>query len=256
MTYVSLDCGPVYVEPWRGGKPGAGRAFAAILPHSDDFTIFCTGLIIKLLREGYKGYFIRTTNDRCDSGDLSPGETVYRIENEMKLLTEKLGVEKLYDLEYMNHYLDHGMVTEIRHRLMTLIRFLKIDTVISFDPCGHYEENPDHYITALAVEQACWMAGSRTDLAELEDMGIYPYSVSRKYYFARGPQLLNRVIDISGVIAEKTEALLCNRTPISKMAGTGDAAGMRKYVEEHFINRQKPFMGLTHYEAYHYIGGE
>jgi hypothetical protein len=100
------------------------------------------------------------------------------------------------------------------------------------------------------------MAGSRMDLMELNDMGVHPFAVKRKYYFARGPQLINRVVDISGVLREKTEALLCNHTPVSMMAGTADAAGMRKYVEGHFINGQKPFMGLTHYEAYRYIGAD
>ena len=244
----------VILEQWSDGKPGAGRVFAAVLPHSDDFTIFCGGLIIKLLREGYKGYFIRTTNDRCDSAEYSQGETVFRIEGDMKRLVTYMGVEKLYDFDYMNHYLNHGMITEIRHRLMTLIRYLKIDTVISFDPYGHYEENPDHSVTAQAVEQACWMSGCHTDLAELTDMGILPFDVRQKYYFARGLQQINRVVDISGVIKEKTEALLCNRTPIAKMAGTEDPASMRRYVEEHFINRQMPFMGLSHYETYHHIG--
>ena len=244
----------VFIEPWSGGKPGAGRVFAAVLPHSDDFTIFCGGLVVKLLREGYTGYFIRTTNDRCDSGNMTPGETVFRIEQDMKRLVGMLGIKKLYDFEYMNHYLHEGMITEIRHRLMTLIRFLKIDTVISFDPYGHYEENPDHHITARAVEQACWMAGSEKDLAELADMGIEPFHVRQKYYFARGPQLINRVIDISGVLEKKTEALLCNRTPMEKMAGSGDQAALRAYVDAHFINHQAPFMGLTHFEAYHHIG--
>jgi hypothetical protein len=31
-------------------------------------------------------------------------------------------------------------------------RLLKVDTVFSYDPWGHYEENPDHYVTAQAVE--------------------------------------------------------------------------------------------------------
>jgi len=247
--------GEISIEPWADDKPGAGRVFAAVLPHSDDFTIFCAGLITKLLREGYKGYFIRTTDDRCDSAGLSPGETVYRIECEMQRLIESFGIEKLYDFGYMNHYLNHGMIQEIRHRLISLFRFLKVDTVVSFDPCGHYEENPDHYVTAMAVEQACWMAGSRMDLMELCDMGILPFDVKQKYYFARGPQLANRVIDISSVLDEKAGALLCNRSPMAKMAGTEDETKLKKFIEGRFINHQVPFMGLSHYEAYHHIGG-
>ena len=46
---------------------------------------------------------------------------------------------------------------------------LKIDTVITFNPWGHGEENPDHYVTGQAVEAAKWMAGgvSRHDIAAI-----------------------------------------------------------------------------------------
>ena len=42
---------------------------------------------------------------------------------------------------------------------------LKVDTVFSYDPWGHYEENPDHYVTAQAVEAACWMSGGKLGFA-------------------------------------------------------------------------------------------
>ena len=79
--------------------------------------------------------------------------------------------------------------TEIRARLIFLFRLLKVDTVFSYDPWGHYEENPDHYVTAQAVEAACWMSGGHLDMPEHFAAGLKPHSVSEKYYFARGPQL-------------------------------------------------------------------
>ncbi len=48
---------------------------------------------------------------------------------------------------------------EMRARLIFLFRLLKVDTVFSYDPWDHYEENPDHFVTAQSVEAACWMAG-------------------------------------------------------------------------------------------------
>ena len=63
-----------------------------------------------------------------------------------------------------------SQLTEIRHRLITLFRFLKVDTVITFDPWVHYEENSDHYITAQAVETASWTAERQLDLPELKDI--------------------------------------------------------------------------------------
>ncbi len=62
---------------------------------------------------------------------------------------------------------------------MFIFRLIRVDTVICYDPWGHYEENPDHYVTARCVEAACWMAGSRLDLAEHFEAGLKPTRSSR-----------------------------------------------------------------------------
>jgi len=168
----------VIIEKWVDGQPNKGKVFAVVFPHSDDFTFFAAGTVIKFIQEGYKGYFIRLTNDEKDSYDLSIGNTIYQIEKETHKVAKLLGIKKVYDFNYKNHYMDYTQLTEIRHRLITLFRFLKVDTVISFDPWGHYEENPDHYLTGKIVEAACWMAGRQLDLPELKDMNICPHFVS------------------------------------------------------------------------------
>ena len=122
---------PVFLEKWSSGKPHQGRVFAAVFAHSDDLAIFAGGLTMKLISEGYTGYFIKTTNDEMDSYELSMAETVYRLYNETLEVTTFLGLKKLYSLDYKNHYLEHGQLSEIRHRLITLFRFLKVDTVAS-----------------------------------------------------------------------------------------------------------------------------
>jgi LmbE family N-acetylglucosaminyl deacetylase len=40
---------------------------ALITPHLDDEPIFAGGTLAKLLKEGYTGYFIRTSDDEKDS---------------------------------------------------------------------------------------------------------------------------------------------------------------------------------------------
>lgn len=250
------------VHPWREGRPRAGQTFAVVFPHSDDFSIFTGGLIEKLLYEGARGYFIRVTNDEMDSFDLSVGETVCRIERETRRAADFWGIEKLYDFNYKNHYLQHGLLLELRHRLITLFRFLKIDIAISFDPWGLYEENPDHTITGMAVEQACWMAGRRHDLEELTDMGLAPRFVTEKYYFARGIQHSNAVIDTSRVCEKKVEAVLLHETPVDNMwkehleAHGGNALyrGKEEFVRTELLSCPEPMMGLPQYEKYRYIG--
>ena len=98
-----------------------------------------------------------------------------------------MGCKKVFSFYYRNHRMDEIGRTEIRARLIFLFRLLKVDTVFSYDPWDHYEENPDHYVTAQAVEAACWMAGGHLDMPEHFAAGLKPHSVSEKYYFARGP---------------------------------------------------------------------
>lgn len=247
------------VERWGTSRPSEGRVFAAVFPHSDDLAIFAGGTAMKLISEGYKGYFIKTTNDEMDSYDLSFAETVYRIAKETEDVVRYLRLEKLYSLDYKNHYLEHSQLTEIRHRLITLFRFLKIDTVISFDPWGHYEENPDHYITAHAVETACWTAGRQLDLPELKDMGLAPKFVTRKYLVARGPQLVNRVVDITPVIDQKLECMKLHTTPMDNMYRTykdlhSDALVTQdEFVEHEFLQKADPIYGVEYAEKFHYI---
>lgn len=249
----------VVLEKWVEGKPHQGRVFAAVFAHSDDLAILAGGLVMKLISEGYTGYFIKTTNDEMDSYDLSMAETVYRLYNETIEVTNFLGLKKLYSLDYKNHYLEHGQLTEIRHRLITLFRFLKVETVISFDPWGHYEENPDHYITGHAVEQACWTSGRQLDLPELIDMGLKPKFVTQKYLVARGPQLINRAIDISAVIEKKVEAIKFHKTPVDNMLRTymdlhpGAVLDEDSFIRSQLIKPADSKYGVQYVEEFHYI---
>ena len=186
----------VLVERGRSGKPHAGKVLAAIQPHADDLPIFAGGLVLKLIDEGYTGYLIRTTNDD-HTGPGSVAEGVLANEQDNNAVAKAFGLKKAYDLNYRNHMLDAVSPLELRLRLIFLFRLLKVDTVICYDPWGHYEENPDHYVTASAVEAACWMAGSNKDYPEQFDAGLSPHGVSEKYYFARVPQYVNRVVDIT-----------------------------------------------------------
>lgn len=212
----------VIIERSQAGKPHQGKVLAAIQPHCDDIPIFAGGTVAKLIREGYTGYLIRTTNDDHAGRGSSQGEVILNNEKDNEKVASVLGLSKVYDLGYRNHRMDNISIVELRARLIFLFRMLKVDTVISYDPWGHYEENPDHYVTALAVESACWMAGGGHDYPEHKDAGIVPHSVRERYYYARGPQLVNRIVDISQSIDQKVES---NRVIVSQ--GPGGNAGIR-----------------------------
>jgi len=217
--------------------------------------------MLKLIEEGCTGYFVRMTDDCMYSYGLSYGETALRIEKETEDVANLLGIKKVYHFNYNNHYMCHEQLVEMRHRLMMIFRFLRVDAVVSFDPYGHYEENPDHEITGKAVEQACWMAGRQLDLPETKDMGLMPHFVREKEYLARGPQATNCVIDISPYLEIKRKAIRLHATPLDNMwkvflehCGEEERVSYEEFVRLFFTEReQEPYDGLLHYEKFHYI---
>jgi LmbE family N-acetylglucosaminyl deacetylase len=264
----------IVIERAVAGTPHAGKVLALIEPHLDDGPIFAGGTIAKLLHEGYTGYLIRPSNDEKDSLDLTLGETVLANERDSRAFLNAMGLRQVFDLSYRNHRMDDVSRNDIRQRLIFLFRLLKIDTIFSYDPWGHYEENPDHYVTAQAVEAACWMAGGRLDYPEHFAAGLKPHSPREKYYFARGPQLVNRAVDISTTIDKKMTCIHSNQTMIKHMVGdlkaelaernlklpildTDDATAIRNYADLAFRNRDARAgqrHGLQYAEAFHYIG--
>ncbi|HEY3443099.1 MAG TPA: PIG-L family deacetylase [Paludibaculum sp.] len=265
----------VYVERALAGKPHTGKVLAAIQPHADDIPLFSCGLVLKLIQEGYTGYMIRTTNDD-HTGPGSVGEGVLANERDNLAVARALGLKKTYDLYYRNHMLDSVSPLELRLRLIFLFRLLKVDTVICYDPTPHYEENPDHSVTAKAVEAACWMAGMGKDYPEHFDAGLTPHSVKEKYYFARGPQNVNRVVDITGVMDRKIAINILNaaqgpagqsgamlRRRLTEqglrlpLLGNDDETANREYTRQFVLERDAETgrkFGVAYAEPYHYIG--
>lgn len=264
----------VMVERTNPGQPGRGKVLALVTPHLDDGPIFASGTIAKLLSEGYTGYFIRTSNDEKDSYQLSLGETVLANERDMARVVQTLGLTKSYDLGYRNHRLDEVSRTEIRSRLIFLFRLLKVDTVFSYDPWGHYEENPDHSVTAQAVESACWMASGLLDYPEQFEAGLKPHAVTEKYYFARGPQLVNRAVEIGPFLAQKVATITACETMMTHMVNdlrdglshrglrvpalSGDAKlATQEFIRAAFVSRDHATgqkYDLSYAEEFHYIG--
>ncbi|PYX81860.1 MAG: hypothetical protein DMG70_17430 [Acidobacteria bacterium] len=264
----------IVIERAVSGMPHQGKVLALITPHLDDGPFFASGTVAKLLQEGYTGYFIRTSNDEKDSFDLTLGETVLGNERDARAFLQVSGLKQMFDLGYRNHRMDDLTRTEIRARLIFLFRLLKVDTIFSYDPWGHYEENPDHYVTAQAVEAACWMSGGHLDMPEHFAAGLKPHSVSEKYYFARGPQLVNRVVDIGPTFETKLACLRACRTMVTHMikdlnaalverklrvpalSGVGSAA-IDEYTKVALEARDRAAgrkFGLDYSEAFHYIG--
>lgn len=266
----------VFVEGPQAGKPHSGKVLAAIQPHCDDIPIFAGGTVCKLIDEGFTGYLIRCSNDEMAGRGASVGEVVLNNEVDTGEVGRRMGLKKTYHLGYRNHLMDNASLLEFRSRLIFLFRLLRVDTVVCYDPWGHYEENPDHYVTAKMVEAACWMSGGRLDYPEHFDAGLEPKSVTEKYYFSRGPQLVNRVVDISKYMDQKVHVNVANVTqgPAGEtgsrlrrqlaeqgkklpLLGDDDDTANRQYIK-HLVFHEDAELGkqygVEYAEKFHYIG--
>jgi LmbE family N-acetylglucosaminyl deacetylase len=273
--------GEAFLERASEGTPQKGKVLLAVQAHSDDIPLTAAGTVAKLVREGYSGYLLRATND--DMGDAvglgtpgTIGDHVLGNERDNAEVARVLGLKKVFDLNYSNHRMADVSQNELQCRLIFLIRLLKVDTVVCWDPWAHDEENPDHTQIARGVEAACWMAGRAHDYPEHFAAGLAPHTVQEKYYYARRPEI-NRVVDVSGVVDQIIDANRANRakgpagnhgsrlrSELAKrgqrlpLLGDDDVSADRNYIREFILARRRA-LGRRHCvgyaEAFHHIGG-
>jgi LmbE family N-acetylglucosaminyl deacetylase len=227
----------IIIEKVSEGLPHKGKVLAVIQPHNDDVPLFAAGTVAKLIYEGYTGYLIRTTNDEAAGKGNTMGERVLNNEKDNDDVARVLGLKKVYSLDYRNHRMDEYNIQDIKARLIFLFRLLKVDTLICYDPWSQYEENPDHYITAKAVEAARWMSGMHTDYPEHLEV-VEPHTVMEMYYYARGPQIVNRIVDISKFIDIKVRSTIACKT---QGPGGNNGAILRKSLADK--GKKLPLLG-------------
>lgn len=271
----------IFFERAAEGMPHKGKVLLAVQAHSDDIPLSSSGTVAKLVKEGYTGYLVRATND--DMGDApglgtpgSIGDHVLGNERDNAGVARVLGLKKVFDLNYPNHRMGDVSQNELQCRLIFLIRLLKVDTVVCWDPWAHDEENPDHYQIARGIEAACWLAGRAHDYPEQLAAGLEPHTVQDKYYYARRPEI-TRVVDVSAQVDQiidanranrakgpagnhgsRLRAVLAKKGQMLPLLGNDDVTADRNYIKEFVLARRRALgqkYGVEYAEAFHYIGG-
>jgi LmbE family N-acetylglucosaminyl deacetylase len=260
--------GKVKIERSVKGQPHKGKVLMAIQPHSDDIPLSAGGLVAKLMDEGYTGYLCSVSDDSRGEGEYAQN----RIDNQR--IADFYGMKGSFELLMPHHQMDSVGIQDLKQRFIFLFRFLKVDTIVCMDPWGHYEENPDHYVTGRAVEAARWIAGAN-DYPEHFAAGIGPYVPKERYYYSRAKQTDNLIVDISDYIDKKIEVNLLNaaKGPAGnngvklreKLAKEGkrlplldgdDHAANFNYAKEFLFIRNKTLgekYGLGWAEGFHYM---
>ena len=132
-----------------------------------------------------------------------------------------VGFNKIIFLRQTDGDLEH--TRELRQKLTEVIRKVKPNIIISFDPANSrfdnfYRFHRDHRIAAEAVFDAIYPAvGSEVFFPELMRKNILPHKIDEVWFYA--PEQPNFYINITKTINQKIKALKKHKSQLKGIAG-------------------------------------
>lgn len=176
--------------------------------HGDDMEFFAGGTVAKFAAAGHEVTVVCATDNDKGSFELSADELRAVRDRELNGAAEVLGVKRVIPLGYSDGDLAYQATPqELRGRFMGIVRELKPNIVMTFDPFAPYENHPDHRAVATAGCEAASFAHFQNFYPEQLTGGIEPHYVGEQWYFAKSPRDLNKYVDIDSTIDTKIAAL-------------------------------------------------
>lgn len=126
-----------------------------VQPHPDDNEVGAGGTIARLAGKGCKITYLTVTDGR--NGTTDPGTSPVKLAEQRKReATEAAGILGVRDLIFLG-YPDGGFTSEreLCRDIVSAIRDVKPEFVLTVDPYLPYEAHPDHRASGLATAQAC-----------------------------------------------------------------------------------------------------
>jgi LmbE family N-acetylglucosaminyl deacetylase len=181
-----------------------------VSPHPDDAEIAAGGTIALLAEAGARITYAMVTDG--SRGGLEPGVPEAQLaatrRAEQEQAAEVLGVDDIIWLGFEDTEVPGPEV--VREPLISLIREIQPDFVISLDPWLPYEAHPDHRRTSMAAVEACLFAGLPMVQPEDLERGLIPRQVTG-VALALSPKP-NTFIGIDRTWEKKVQALRCHRS--------------------------------------------
>ena len=191
-----------------------GKTLLAVLAHPDDETFGMGGTLALYARRGVKVHLICAT--RGEVGEVSPEykETIKSAAclrtQELRCAADTLGIDQLHFLNYRDSGMpgseaqDHPKaltaqpVEKVAEEVAHLIRQIKPDVVLTFDPIGGYR-HPDHIAIHQATVEAFDLAANES-FDDPEDLA--PFRSERLYFHTINRTFLNIVVWVLRLIGQ------------------------------------------------------
>jgi LmbE family N-acetylglucosaminyl deacetylase len=186
------------------------KSVLVIVAHADDMEFMAGGTIAKMADLGYSIREVIATNN--EKGTLEPHWseqfTADARKEEARRGAKVLGVDPQIEFfGYEDGRMSESPLNEVRERCMRAIRRHKPDVLFTWDPHAPYEEHQDHRAVAWAAAEAAMFSHFPLYHPEHRGDGLVPHYVGERYFFAKSPRDVNKVVDISAYIERKIDAL-------------------------------------------------
>ncbi len=216
------------------------KVILAVGAHADDMDFTSSGTVAKFAEEGHDCYYLICTDGSRGSEDPSmTHEQLAAIRRQEQIDAGKLlGLKDVFFLDHKDTQLDCNQ--EVREEIVEIIRKIKPDIVISWDPTtvyitqspwgkGSFVNHSDHRACGQAVMDACFpYARDRLTYPEHEAAGLSPHHVKELWMVAfENP---NHVIDISEQFEKKWQAIAAHVSQVSDSEETKDRVRRRAEV--------------------------
>lgn len=194
------------------------KTILVIVAHADDMEYFAGGTVAKLASWGNTVFEVITTNSEKGSVIIEDKALLKATRHEeAKIAAKILGVKEVFFLDYPDGELLSFPFNEIREKFIRLIRKIKPDILITFDPSAHYDSHQDHRVVGQVALEAGEFAHLPLFHPEHKEEGIFPHYVKEYLFFAKSLVNVNRVVDITNFIDLKISALLEHKTQMESL---------------------------------------
>lgn len=191
------------------------KTYLIFSAHPDDLDFGCSGTVAKLVEQGNKVvYCIISDGRRGGHKAKIPKKEIIKVrQREQREAAGILGVKRVIFLKQGDGEVEN--TKSLKRKLVRIIRKVKPDVVLSFDPASlsfdsFYRYHRDHREAALAVFDALYPAAGSPDF--FPELKLKPHTIEEAWFFAAvSPDLW---MNISGTLEKKIKALLAHRSQI------------------------------------------
>lgn len=193
------------------------RVILAVGAHHDDIDICCSGALAKWIKMGAAAYYLILTDGSKGSEDLSilPKKLTQIREEEQKEAAKVLGLKKVFFLNFADGKLENNLI--LRKEIVRIIRKVKPDTVLTWDPAFIYDINrgfinhTDHRIAGQATLDAIFpFSRNSKSFPELIKEGLLPHTVKEVLLINFSNH--NFYVDTTETMETQINAIKCHKS--------------------------------------------